>query len=231
MQKNFVTFERFNQIEPAQGLMALLKENNIEYILEDVSPDFEVAFVGKTLLREYRVKLQQKDFEKVEDLQQQNSLDGVAVIEENYYLLKFSDEQLAEIIIKRDEWSKFDFVLAKKLLKDKGKEITNEQIILLRKQRIEELAKPEQMLPVWLIFGYLTSLAGGFGGIIIGWLLLTKKTLPDGSSVYGYQASDRKHGNRMIIIGVIVLVFGIIFSVVYPENILLFFLQKLNFAI
>ena len=132
-------------------------------------------------------------------------------------ILKFSDEQLAEIIIKRDEWSKFDFVLAKKLLKDKGKEITNEQIILLRKQRIEELAKPEQMLPVWLIFGYLASLTGGFAGVIIGWIILTqKKILPDGSSVYGYQASDRKHANRIMLIGVVVLAFAIIFSVFYP---------------
>ena len=224
MQKNFVTFERFNQIEPAQGLMALLKENNIEYVLENASPDFEVAFVGKQLLQEYRIKLQQKDFEKVEDLQQQNSADGVAIIEDNYYLLKFSDEQLTDIIIKRDEWSKFDFVLAKKLLKDRDKEISNEQIILLRKQRIAELAKPEKMLSIWLVFGYLTSLAGGFGGIIIGWVVSTqKKTLPDGSSVYGYQASDRKHGSRMMLIGVVVLIVGIIFSIFYPEKYSVFY--------
>ena len=224
MQQKFVTFERFNQIEPAQGLMALLKENNIEYVLENASPDFEVAFVGKQLLQEYRIKLQQKDFERVEDLQQQNSVDNVAVIEDDYYLLKFSDEQLTDIIIKRDEWSKFDFVLAKKILKDRGKEISNEQIILLRKQRILELSKPEKMLSIWLIFGYLATLVGGFGGVIIGWVVSTqKKTLPDGSTVYIYQASDRKHGSKMMLLGIIFLIIGIIFSIFYPEKYSIFY--------
>lgn len=224
MQKNFVTFERFNQIELAEGLIALLKENNIEYVLEDATVDFEVAFTGKQLLREYRVKLQQKDFERVEDLQQQNSLENVDIINDNYYLLKFSDQQLTDIIIKRDEWSKFDFVLAKKLLKERGKEITNEQIILLRKQRIAELAKPEKMLSIWLIFGYLASFAGGFGGGIIGWILSTqKKTLPDGSSVYYYQASDRKHATRMMLIGAIVLILGIIISIFAPDKYSVFY--------
>jgi len=65
-------------------------------------------------------------------------------VEKDYYLLSFSDEELIDVIAKSDEWNKFDVELAQKILKEKGKEVTEQQITQIKQQRIEELSKPEE---------------------------------------------------------------------------------------
>ncbi|MDB5013033.1 MAG: hypothetical protein JWQ25_1235, partial [Daejeonella sp.] len=72
---------------------------------------------------------------------------------------------------------------------------------------IEELAKPEDSQKTWIIAGYIFSFLGGLLGIFIVWHLVShKKTLPNGDSVYGYSVEDRKHGNRILIWGIIIFV-------------------------
>ena len=51
----------------------------------------------------------------------------IEVIDDDYYLLSFSDDELIDVVSKSDEWNKFDVSLAKKLLKERGNEITNDE--------------------------------------------------------------------------------------------------------
>jgi len=80
----------------------------------------------------------------------------------------FSDEELYTILIKSDEWGEFDYVLAKKILQSRGKEINEEMIQLHKKQRIEDLAKTDESLPAWIYMGYASSFLGGLFGVFIG---------------------------------------------------------------
>lgn len=204
----FVTFQKFNDQEAASELGSLLKENNIEYLLEDCSASFDPSFANSTLGKDFRIKLKKQDFEKADNLLQNISLKQFDTVDKDYYLFGFTDSELMEIITKRDEWGQFDFLFAQKLLKDRGKEIKPEVVELLRKQRIAELAKPEENQKAWIYAGYITAFLSGFLGFFIGWHLSShKKTLPNGDRVYSYSKPDRIHGIRILIIGAIFFVF------------------------
>ena len=205
MAEQFVTFQKFNYRAAALELEVLLKENNIEYVLEDTSSDADaVTFVNNELSKEFRIKLRKQDFAKADSLLQKIYSDQIDTVAPDYYLFDFTDGELMEIIIKRDEWGRFDFLLAQKLLKERGKEIKPEVVELIQKQRIQELARPEDSYKIWVYAGYIMAFLGGLMGILIGWHLWThKKTLPNGDMVYGHSSSDRRHGIRIAIIGVV----------------------------
>lgn len=189
----FVIFQKFDVREDALLLTDALEKKNIAYELETGSQEFNPAFTFK---EEYRIKIRKEDFDRVSELYTEDVAD-------DYYLFDFTSDELADIIAKPDEWSHFDFILAKKLLKERGKEIAPEKVEQLHEQRIQELRKPEKSKKGWIIAGYIFSILGGLFGLLIGWTILsTKKTLPTGETVYVYSESDRKHAKRIVIIGI-----------------------------
>jgi len=117
---DFVTFQRFNDKAAALVLTETLKENGIEVELEDVSADFDVSFANNEIDKDFRVKLKPADFERANTLLQQLAENDLAYIEPDYYIFDFSNEELKEIVVKQDEWSSLDFLLAKKNIKGTG---------------------------------------------------------------------------------------------------------------
>lgn len=206
----FVTFQKFNLKEDAVELASLLRENGIEYRIEDSSSGLDSNFGNTELTKDYLIKLQKEDFEKADALLLQVSSNLVETIDKDHYLYDFTNEELKEIIIKKDEWSHLDFLLAQKILKERNHEILPEEIEKHRKQRLEDLAKPEEHQGTWIYIGYFFAFLGGFLGIFIGWYLKThRKTLPNGERVFNYSESDRKQGNRILILSLFFLLFWI----------------------
>jgi len=77
----------------------------------------------------------------------------------------------------------------------------------------------------WVIIGYISSLFGGFMGMIIGTILVSaKKSLSDGSIVYVFNEQSRKHGKIIMYLGSGVLILSIIFFMNW------FFLEKILFG-
>lgn len=211
MNEEFITFEKFNDQNSAKELGDLFAEQNIEFVLVDNSLSFDPTFANNGFGKEYCIKLKKSDFEKANKVLADKSENEINEIDEDYYLLSFTDDELIEVITKSDEWNKFDISLAKKLLKDKGKEITPEKIEEIKGQRIIELSQPEEGQKGYIILGYITAFLGGLLGIFIGWHLLTyKKTLPNGNRIYAYSENDRKQGNRILTIGYIFLAFWLL---------------------
>lgn len=214
MNEEFITFEKFNDQNSVKELGDLLAEQNIEFVLQDNSLSFDPTFANNGFGTEYCIKLKKSDFEKANKILADKSENEINEIDEDYYLLRFTDDELIEVITKSDEWNKFDISLAKKLLKDKGKEITPEKIEEIKRQRIIELSKPEEGQKGYIILGYITAFLGGLLGIFIGWHLLTyKKTLSDGNRIYAYSENDRKQGNRILTIGYIFLAFWLLIRI------------------
>ncbi len=212
MGEEFITFRRFNDENSASELEEFFKEKKIEYLLEDNSLSFDPTFANNGFGKEFCIKLKQSDFEKVNFLLIEKEEKENVVIDEDYYLLSFSDDELLELIAASDEWSPFDVSLAEKLLKERGKEITQEEIEKIKTNRIVEVSRPEESQKTYIIIGYITAVLGGFLGIFIGWHLLTfKKTLPNGNRIYAYSDNDRKQGNRILIIGGFFLVIWLLF--------------------
>ena len=212
--ETYLTFQKFPNKESAIILESLLRINKIKYLLEDHSTSLDSNFLGNASIKEFRIKIKNDDFEKADKLLLEIALKDLEQVNKSHYLFDFSDEELFEILTKKDDWSQYDYLLAQKILRERGKEINPEIIQLLKKHRIDQLSKPEESQKAWIFAGYLFASLGGFLGVIIGWHLLShKKTLPNGDRVYGHTKSDRIHGNRILILGSIMLFIGISFRI------------------
>ena len=203
----FLVYKRFYEQERASGLTEILAENGIEFEVTEDRESLDSLYGDKHFSKQYFVKISGDDFEKVDSILLSLSEKELETVDKEHYLYGFTDQELFEIVSKPDEWNEFDLQLAQKILKEKGKEIGQETIKLLKKQRINELARPEEGQRNWIYAGYIFALLGGIFGVFIGWHLSTyKKTLPNGQQVYGYKQEDRKHGRRIWILGTIMLV-------------------------
>ena len=211
MEENFVTYRKFIFKDDALDLIEILKENNIDYVLDDNSSRLDSSFGNDDNTKQFVLKIEKENFERVEELEEKSISKSLDNVDKNYYLFESSDEDLIEIVLKKEEWSKFDYLLAQKILKERGKEINQDLIKAINKRRVEDL-KTEEASPKWLIFiGYLFSILGGFIGIFIGLYLMNyKKTLPNGETIYGFGKEDRNSGKNVFICSLMGIIFWLI---------------------
>jgi hypothetical protein len=78
---------------------------------------------------------------------------------------------------------------------------------------------------IWIIVGYIFSIAGGLIGMIIAIIILNgKKTLAGGKTIHLFNERSRKHGKIILYLGSMVLVIAILFFMNW------FFFEKLMFG-
>jgi hypothetical protein len=205
MDDGFVTFREFAEKDLATGLAQLLEKHNIEYRLENPQAPLGSAFGDSSFAYNYQIKLRQADFRNAEELLADEAYDAIVEIPADYPVLSFTDEELLDIIANSDEWSDFDVMLAKKLLSERGKEISETHLLTLRDNRIQELSEPEKTSGALVAAGYLFAILGGLLALLIGWHLLGQKTLPNGKVVNSFTENDRKHGRRILTIAFVVI--------------------------
>jgi hypothetical protein len=214
MENQFSVFKKYSSVEQTQEVVTLLNSNEIETEIGNNIPPVDSLLTGNNITPEFEIKIQITDFDKANKLLQSSAEDQISLIDKDYYLFSFSDEELYDIILKQDEWNEFDYSLAKKLLSERGKPIDEELIKSLKRQRLSDLAKPEENQKPWIISGYIFALLGGFFGIIIGYVLMTsKKNLPNGQRVYSYNTNYRQQGKMIFYIGIVLLPFYIILRI------------------
>jgi hypothetical protein len=209
-EDKFITFHKFNSLEDAQELISTLKKSSVKVQIEDASPPVDITFSGNTLQNEIRIKVKQSDFGMANQILEKQAEQLVDKFPEDYYLYDFTDNELIEIIEKSDEWSKEDFMLSQKILKDRGHEISKEEIEEIKQKRIEDVRKPEKGHVGWLIFGFISAILGGLLGIFIGWFHWNfKKTDTTGQRVYAYDQQTRKIGQIIFWIGLVSMIYWI----------------------
>lgn len=209
---DFRDFQTFSSAGAAEPLLAALSRQGLDYrtSVDTGQLAFDPSFANNQLISKFIVKVRLADFERgsqvLADLNQ-HALDQVAP---THYLFSFPDEELFDLLLKPDEWSSLDVVLASQLLRQRGRDISPDTLRLLRQHRVAELAQPDQDHRAWILGGYLTALLGGLFGVMIGYqLYFHRKQLPDGRRVYAYSAADRVHGLRILVLGIVGLLFWI----------------------
>jgi hypothetical protein len=227
MEPEFITYQKFNDIALANELAELLEEHSIIYLVEEDSLTFNPSFaLNDELSKDYAVKIKAKDFEQVNELLKQQANENFGEVEKDYYLFDFTDDELKDVVVKADKWSAFDVQLARKLLAERGKAVSDSEIADIEEKRIEELKEPEPSQLTWVILGYIIaigSLAMPFFisiiGLFIGWYLKSsKKTLPNGERVYEYSERDRWHGAVIFYISIAALILSVIYRVTREIN-------------
>ena len=153
------------------------------------------------------MKVQPGHFSQVDEILLGLAAHEVLFADIGHYLFGFKDEELFDILASPDEWSAYDYQLARRVLSERGIDVDAKLLELLKKTRLQELAQPEgkQTTNVWL--GYAFALLGGVVGLFIGWNMVTaKKTLPNGERVSVFSDSDRSHGKAIIALSLITMV-------------------------
>ena len=214
MSHSYSTFKKYPDAKQARALQEFLLENGVECIFINNSSQLGSGLSGD-LMQEYELQLHPDNFEKAEALLEKQAETMITDLPEDYYLLSFTDEELHDVVLKHDEWNEFDYLLARKLLEERGKTIDEAHLKTMRVERLNELSKPEAINGIWIGIGYVMSLAGGFFGFITGYVLMaSRKTLPNGAMVHTYDEGTRKHGKIMLIISVAVMAIGTAFFLI-----------------
>ena len=121
-----------------EEVASILERENIDFQLIDNEKYFDATFVTDPSKIEYQLLIQKEDFENAETLITKYYSENL-IIPEDYYLKEFSDEELIEIIYKKDEWNEFDYEVAKSILKDRGIVISETDIERINSERLEKL--------------------------------------------------------------------------------------------
>ncbi|GAB4030349.1 hypothetical protein [Spirosoma jeollabukense] len=204
--QEFVTAKKFNNEEPFQELVRILEKNSIPFQTETYGERIDSVTIAP-IAPEYIVKVPSDKYAQVHEILNELAAEQMSDVDRGHYLFDFSDQELYDILAKPDEWSAFDYQLAQKILQERGKQIDKAFLASLRKARIETIAKPEEEHRGTIWIGYLSALLGGVIGIAIGWnMVSSRKTLPTGEQVYTYQKSDRKHGVRILLLGIVMFI-------------------------
>ncbi|MDJ1468787.1 hypothetical protein [Xanthocytophaga flava] len=202
MSDTFTEYRKYPSVEHDQSFLDLLEDNEIEYHVEKTAPSFDVTFAQNQLGEDIVIKLKAFDFERANELLEKVAIESYNIIEKDYYLFEFTDEELMDIIAKPYEWNLFDYQLAQQILKERGKSIPVELTTALKRSKIEELEKTESSPVPWIWAGYILSLVGGLLGFFIGWhLLASNKVLPDGKRIKTYDSATQFHGKCIMIVG------------------------------
>ena len=215
MNQEYLRFKLFPDKVTAEDFAEVLKQNNIDYRIEEDSVVFDPSYANNPLSKDYVITIKQSDFKSASHAYEEYFARQLNEVPEDYYLLSFTDDELMEILSRPDEWGAFDYQLAQQLLMQRGFEVTPEKTDQLKARRYRELAQPERE-PVKNIVGYyIISILFFPIGIIIGWVWgYSKKQLPDGYKVYAYTTKVRDHGRTIFLISMIFFVATVILRIV-----------------
>jgi hypothetical protein len=201
----FQQYQAFISPDAAQPLIDLLFKNQVVFETGYDKPVFDPKMAFNDSETRFVVRLRPTDFEAARQLEDQANEALTDEAAPDHYLFGFTDEELFEVVMKRDEWNSFDVALAGRILRERGRDVTPDTVRLLRQYRAAELTQPEASQKSTIIAGYALALIGGIIGIIIGLnLLYAKKKLLDGSQGPAYSEADRAHGFRIILLGFVV---------------------------
>lgn len=205
---DFLIFRRFESLDEATALQQIFTKKNIPSVLDEDIVLLDTNIIGQQFDLPYRVKIPAEHFVEAEKVIHEATDISAIEVEDDYYLLSFSDKELMEVVEKKDEWGSYDYALALQLLQERGITLTKKDIEQLNAKRIASLAVPENAMNMWMVAGYLSSFIGGVLGIFIGLFMMeAKKTLPDGSRIRAYDRQTQKHGFYILITGIIGSVF------------------------
>lgn len=188
MASPYLSFMRFDAIERAEAHARQLRDAGVNCLVEQEPPNVDPLVRQHTIANRIHLMVRGEDFNQGHAVIESYYAQSLDTVEADYYLFSFTDTELFEILQKSDEWGHFDYVLAQKLLRDRGYDISADDLRSLKEKRVAELSRPEAA-PVGPAVGM---------GLLSSYIVAThKKTLPDGQQVYSYSASNRR---RAIII-------------------------------
>ncbi|MFT6921073.1 MAG: hypothetical protein ACJA1C_000067 [Crocinitomicaceae bacterium] len=206
MSQNFTNSLRSvaTQVE-ANEIVLLLLDGGIQskIIKESFSP--AATFSGGSLSSNYEILIQETDAENARSILKENARLFLSDVDSSHYLFSFTDQELRDVLVKNHEWSEFDVLLSEKILEDRSIAIDKKKIQEENFTTILDLSQPKKGILFWIVVGYIFAFLGGLIGLIISYTVIkVKRKLPDGTKMYEYDESTRKHATIIFIISCVV---------------------------
>lgn len=221
-QGEFVFYREFHTLEYAREYTQLLDQHHILYKLE-TSSDLLIdkAIVGEKLMPEAILKILPRDFTRINQL-----IEGMIEsqpVPPEHYLLDFTDMELFGILEQPDEWTIEDVALARKILRERGLNVSSEQIRRMKEERYQELRSGQKVKVHWMLI-YLVCIVAGLvlysplfllAGLAMGYYYWQDtSTDPDGRRYRTFEPVTRRWGRYIFIGGILISVGYILYVVV-----------------
>lgn len=205
-EQELITFRKLAHLEEAEALVKIFKSRSIRADYKKIEGDLGGAFQGNMDTFKYEVRILEKSRDKAEEVLEQMAFAELEDVDESHYLYEFSDDDLIDVLVRREEWNEIDYVLSRKILKDRGVKINKEEIEERHSVYIAKISEPKGGQGIWIVIGYAAAITTGFLGLLIGYMLSrAKSTLPNGHKVPAYTDTTRKHGKYIFFFSIIML--------------------------
>lgn len=211
-RSQLISYRSFNDKAIAKQVQDVLANAGLTVGWEDTEKYFDPSFAKNELLNWYHIKLRQEDFAKADELMADFIKGNYEDPDKDYYLYSFSNNELIDILRKRDEWNDYDYYWAGKILEERGITVKEEEIAAFRDDRLKDLKKPWELgiIPFLgaitvltfsvLFFHYVLAMTCIVFGIYV---IVSKRTLPNGQKVPAFTRKDRARAVIILIIAIL----------------------------
>jgi len=192
-QEDLVEFFRSKDRSSLKHVIAVLDEASIAHQVITEEEGFDISSVGSGDDFEAFITLQSSDHDTARAALEADSLE--VDLPFDHHLLKSSDEELIEVITHASEWSAFDVAHARRLLTERGVDITK-----LEADRAKRVAKLKKGIPApkaLILIGWIFSLLGGLLGLAVAWFLTQTKDKTLDGQYHRYDQATRQTGEIM----------------------------------
>jgi hypothetical protein len=206
-EQELITFRKLAHLEEAEALVNIFKSRSIQADYRKLEGDLGGALQGSIDTFKYEVRILESSRSKAEEILEKMAFEELEDVDKDHYLYEFTDEELIDVLVRREEWNEIDYVLSRKILKDRGVKYNQEEIEVKHKEYIAKISEPKGGQGIWIFIGYITAIVGGFFGLLIGYMLFQAKTvLPNGSRVPAYTPTTRNHGKYIFFLSIVMLI-------------------------
>ena len=135
---------------------------------------------------------------------------GKVDLPDDHYLLTASDEDIAEILAKSEEWNPYDVVHARRLAENRN--LDPVKIEKKKQERVEHLRLGKPASKILLSFGWVFSVIGlyggifGLAGIVAGLALYFSKKRTDDGAFHVFNSNSRMQGLCMFCVAIVFMV-------------------------
>ena len=211
-EEDFQFYKSFHQAENAQEYLSLLKENNIPYLIASAQVLLDEAIVGTGLMPKFVLKVLPQDFQKIAYLIEE-ALNHPDINLKDHYLNQLDDNELMNIFNYPDEWTVEDSIIAQRILEQRGKTISREEIRLLQKQRYEIIRMGKRVNPLVIglyLLGVVLGLFVHFILVIAGlsmayYYAYSKSVDPNGVKYFTFDEQTRQYGTYLMYASIVVV--------------------------
>ena len=207
MDPDLVELNRCRGEQGVADTIEPLKAAGIKYKVGSTAISFDISKIGTGDDPEVIISVRKEDYDAARAVLEEEY--SKFELPEGHYLLSSSDEEIAEILADPSGWNAFDVVHARRLAEER--DIEPEKILQKKAERIEALKEGKPAPLMLLIFGWIFSGLGLFGGILgmggIGVALslcLMREDTPDGKFPT-YNNSARQQGAWMLCLTFLVM--------------------------